>query len=71
MELKITKQLSDKAVGKPCQICREIITESEAATGQFQATQTHRGVLLCTQPVLGTRIERRKSRWMIYSGTSR
>ena len=43
MELKITKQLCNKAVGKPCQICREVITEDEAAAGKLQATQTHRG----------------------------
>ena len=42
-ELKLDKKLIALAKLSRCKLCQEEITETEADTGQFQATQTHRG----------------------------
>jgi hypothetical protein len=41
--MEYDKKLIDKAKGSRCKNCQEYITEAEADSCEFQATQTHRG----------------------------
>jgi hypothetical protein len=51
--MEYDNKLIDKAKASRCKICQEYITEQEAIDQEFQATQTHRGVLLRAYPVPG------------------
>ena len=56
--MEYTKQLIQKAKGKPCKICYEMITESEADGQEFLATKTNLGGIALYIPGVG--IKRRE-----------